>query len=103
MKIRLVATPTWTSTFQSPSLAQAISATASAELAVELDRNTMPFEVATFHVQVPYLESLEIGVVLSAEELQLQRGLLSLLAFSPTPDQPTEEDTRPRLEYNFPD
>jgi len=103
MKTHLAAPPGWTSTYQLPSLVQALCTTAAADLPVELNRNTMPYELPLLHVQVPYIEPLELGGGLSPIEQQLQQGLLALLAFSPSPDQPTEEDIGPRLEYNLPD
>src|SRR2546428_1877128 len=103
MKTLIVTTPTWTATFQLSSLMQVLSATAAVELPGHLDRNTMPPPATTLLFQIPIIEPLQLGVELSPVEKQLQQGLLSLLAFSPSPDQPTEEDIGPRLEYNFPD
>ncbi len=37
------------------------------------------------------------------EDADLRKGLLSLLSLRPEPDQPTDEDIQPRLEYNFPE
>ena len=34
---------------------------------------------------------------------QLARGFANLLTFTLEPDQPTEEDVTPRLDYRFPD
>jgi hypothetical protein len=47
-------------------------------------------------------QELEVAQRLSAADLELRKGLLGLLSFRFDPDQPTDEDIRPRLEYNLP-
>ena len=93
------ATPGWMTLFLVSSITQVLNGTAGVEPPLMLDWNTGPFAVS--RVQLPLYEPL-VQVPMSANDQLLQQGLLSLLAFSPRPDQPTDDDVRPQLEYNFP-
>ena|SRR2546428_4444653 len=84
---------------------QATSGTGVVEVrATDISTMALPGPVLRFHRLTLILPgAFEATRRLPNEEADLRKGLLSLLSFKPEPDQPTDEDIHPRLEYNFPD